>query len=295
MRVLKVYAEVLPTTLGRAMYRINGAIKRYAPSWATFTKERGEADLQILDVIGKGSLDFLYCEKVIILQHCYLTAEADSKNLWNTLFEKSKLVVSYMDLPRLAGTNDFNFYRMPWGIDPVTFNGFPSPKKDIDILSTGYVASTESIQEAYDAVRKVGGSILNIGANFNFGLGFYSLENISEELLRRLYERSKYVIGLRKMEGFELPILEGLACGTRGICYNADHYSHWFGNLVEYVEEDPASLHGAPYSAEVTDAIYKILMAPYRPVTEIERVYVKHRFSWENIMKGFWERVEEVV
>jgi glycosyltransferase involved in cell wall biosynthesis len=292
---MKIYAEVLPTTLGRVVYRINKNLKQFAPPWAEFTKDPTQADVQILDVIGKGSLEFIKNDNLIMFQHCYLTTETSDPAFWYPIFSSAKLVASYIDIPKLLGRDDFNFLRTPWGVDPNSFFSLGPVHKHFDVLSTGYVSSTESIQEAYNAVVRLGGHMVNIGHNFKFGRGFSHAENISDAELRKLYERSRYVIGLRKMEGYELPILEGLLCGTRGICYNSDHYTHWFGDLVEYIEEDPLSLCGVEYSKVVEDQIYNIISEPYREVTKEEKELVINKFSWENIYKRIWKELEKIL
>lgn len=239
-----VYAEVLPSTLGRAMYRINKNMRKYAPSWVTFTDDRANCDLQILDVIGKGSLEFIYNkDNYVFIQHCFNSSDDSSKETWMPYFSKAKLVTGFIDLPRLVNDNSFNYFRNPWGVDPDIFFKTDTEKVNT-VMTTGYVASTESISEVYDAVRSISGDIIHVGGDLKLGTGYKHFENISDKSLVSLYNKSYFISGLRKMEGFELPILEGLLCGTRGITYRSEHYTHWFGDLVEYVEEDDYALIG---------------------------------------------------
>lgn len=292
---MRIYAEVLPKSLGRVVYRINKNLKLYAPPWAEFVKDPTTADVQIMDVIGKGSLEFIKNDNYVILQHCFLITETSDPDFWCPIFDKAKIVISYIDLPTLTKRNSFRFLRTPWGADPSVFFSSNQGQRELTVLSTGYVSSTESIEEAYRAVVRCEGSMINIGHNFRFGSRFSSRENISDEELRRLYEKSKYVIGLRKVEGLELPIIEGLLCGARGICYNADHYKYWFGDLVEYIEEDPLSALGVPYSNYVENQIYELISKPVRVVSEEEKELVRNKFSWETIYKRIWEELEEVL
>jgi hypothetical protein len=288
-----VYAEVLPTSLGRVMYRINKALKQYAPEWVKFTSNKDEADLQILDVIGKGSLEFLYVDNYVLMQHCFLSSDDSSRDFWLPHISKAKMMTSYMNLPSLVGDNSFNFHRMPIGVDPNTFFRTDAEKVNL-VLTTGYVASTESIAEVYDAVRSVSSDMIHVGGNLNLGIGSRHYENISDESLNSLYNKSYYVSGLRKMEGFEAPIIEGLLCGTRGICYNKEHYSYWFGDLVEYVEEDDYAMIGL-YSEKTKEQVESIFKSEYRPVTDKEIQLVKDKFSWEVIMKDFWKELENAL
>ena len=291
---MKIYAEVLPTDLGRVMYRINAALKRYAPSWATFVSRVEDADLQILDVIGDGSFKFLKCSNYILLQHCLLSGNV-GKDYYIPYFRNAKLVSSYMDLYRILGVNDFRFIRLPWGVDPEVFHKLePEEYRLYSVLTTGHVAATESIDEVYRAVEKTGGYVVHVGHNFELGRNFKHFEDITDESLVKLYNQTRYVSGLRKMEGLELPVIEGLLCGARGICYDKDHYRYWYGDLVEYVTEDAEAEMGL-YSPNTMQQVLKILESPLRPVTDQEIELVKHLFSWENIFMKFWKEVELIV
>lgn len=289
-----IYAEVLPSSLGRAMYRINKNMRKYAPEWVEFTDDKSKAEFQILDVIGKGSLEYLYKDNYAILEHCFLSSDDASKETWMPVFDKAKLVGTYMDLPRLIGSNSFNFHRMPWGADPEIFFRLDDAEKYYSILTTGHVAETESIKEVYDALESTSGNIVHVGHDFKLGNRFRHFENISDESLVSLYNKSYYVSGLRKMEGFELPILEGLLCGARGVCYNSEHYSYWYGDLVEYVEEDDYAKLGS-YSERTKQQLEELFSKLYRPVTDGEIELIKTKFSWKSIMQTFWKELENAL
>jgi glycosyltransferase involved in cell wall biosynthesis len=292
---MKVFAEVLPTSLGRAMYRLNKNIKKYAPPHVVFVDNPKSADIQILDVIGKGSLEFLQCKRYVFYQHCYLSSDDASIENWSPLFRDAVMVATYMDLPRVMGYRDgehnFNFYRTAYGADPEAFYK-TSDAKVFTAITIGYVASTESIGEVYDAVKAAGGKQIHVGKNLGLGYNCKTVEGISDSELTKLYNQSLYVSGLRKMEGFEIPIIEGLLCGSRGICYNKDHYSHWFEDLVEYIEEDNYAEIGL-YSDKTREQLVELFTKPYREVTDSEIEHVKEKFSWETITKAFWKRLEE--
>src|SRR5688572_2109297 len=136
---MKVYAEVLPPTLGRAMYRINAQLRLHAPARVVFTSHADEADLQILDVIGAGSMDYLRRPKYVMLQHTFLSAAPD---FWRPHFAGAELVMSYHDLPALMGWSDFAFYRAPWGVDPTAFVD-ERLSRDRAALTTGYDSGGE--------------------------------------------------------------------------------------------------------------------------------------------------------
>lgn len=281
---MKVFAEVLPRNLGLVMYRINKEMKKAAPTGTVFVTNPDEADIQILDIIGLGSLEFLYKkDNYVLLQHCYLTAERQDAAFWVPLFNKAKLVATYMNLQALTGSIDFNFLRMPWGVDGRIFKPIHNIKK-FEIMATGHIADTECIDSAYEACRAVEGKLIHVGANFGWDPRYYvNASNISDLEMSSCYSLSRYTIGMRRGEGFELPILEGLASGSRGITLDTPQYRHWFGDLVEYVPEKNPE--------EITESLIKILTGTYRPVTEEERQFVVSEFSWKNIFSKFWERV----
>ena len=91
-----------------------------------------------------------------------------------------------------------------------------------------------------------------------------------------------YVAGLRRIEGFELPAVEALFCGSRPICFDAPHYRQWFGGLATFIREDTPD--------EVEGALVDIFESDTRPVTADERAEALRRFSWAPLVKGFWER-----
>lgn len=282
---MRIFAEVLPRWVGKVMYRINYEMRRYAPSWAEFVADPTTCDLQILDVIGTGSLEYLYNPKnYVLLQHCYLTAERQDTEFWVPLFRNAKMVTTYMDLQALTKSTDFNMHRMPWGVDTKIFRQLHHEKK-ADIMSTGHVADTECIDSAYKACLATGGRLYHVGTNFKWDTPtYYNTDNITDIEMAGLYSRSRYTIGLRRGEGFELPILEGLACYSRGIALDTPQYRYWYDDLVEYVPEGT--------NDEVTDALTTLLRGPYREVTDAEVQRVKDKFSWDKLFTNFWEHLE---
>ena len=279
---MKVYAEVLPNTLGRAMYRVNKNIKKYAPDRIEFVDKADDADFQILDAIGKGSLEYIRHKNYVVLQHCYVTTETRSLDVWGDFWKNANLVCSYIDLPNLSKFNEFNFLRIPWGVDSNLFYRIAGTPKTYDFLTTGYVAETECIEQAVTAIKAEGKSMVHIGGNLHLN-GIKRFENISDEQMRELYNRSRYTLGLRRLEGFELPIIEGTLCNSRGVCIDDPCYSYWYGNLVEYIADGDFDY--------ITNQLRELLNKPYREVTEKEIQFVKEKFDWEVIMTKIWKRI----
>lgn len=290
---MKVFYEVLPSDLGKVMYRINKYIRESAPSWAEFTTDKDNNDLQILDVIGVGSFNYLYNKKRhILLQHCLASADTPDIGYWAEKWRSAIFIASYLDLPRYP---DCHYLRIPWGVDSKVFYRENQPKT-YEVMTTGYIASTERVTEIAEAVYQRGKKMVHIGGGqardelkkYLDNRTVEMFEGISDDTMRGFYSRSRYVAGMREVEGFELPILEGTLCGARGIVLDLPIYRYWYGDLVEYIQDI-----NLPYDVK---QIYDLLDPErYRPVTYQEEHLVKMRFSWEKIAKEFWKTVEELL
>jgi len=283
---MNVYAEVLPHTLGRVMHRINRELKRHAPPEVRFVQSPQEAQLQVLDVLGTGSPPYLTCAEYAILQHCYNTTETRDQAYWLPLFRRARLVMSYHDLYALTGADDFPFYHAPWGVDGTVFCDHGLGRR-YAILTSGYDLNQEAIGECHEALFTVlggqRGGMIHLGPAFWQHAGFEAYTGITDEELAGVYSRCHYVAGLRRGEGFELPVLEGLACGARPICFDTPGYRYWFGDHAVYVAERPAE--------ELTQELAEVFRQDPDPVTAAEREIVLARFDWAAIFGGLWRRV----
>jgi len=286
---MKVYANVLPPTMGRVMYRINSAIKRYAPDDVQFVNSPEKADLQILDVIGTGNLRYLTGREYIILQHCYRTAETQDPGFWLPIFRRARLVVSYHDLRELTGSDDFPFYRCPWGADPSVFR--PSGlQRTHAIITTGYNDDGEAIRECHDAATSLPKPSIHLNKSHALGwMNGYPLvtviDDVNDAQLASYYSLVDYVSGLRRGEGFELPVVEGLLCGARPIVFDTLGYHYWFTPHAVFLPETSRE--------ELTSLLKTILSSRPLPVTLDERDTVSRKFDWEVIMTRFWQLVYE--
>lgn len=284
---MRVHAEVYPPSLGRVMYRINRAIKRHAPPEVRFVPRPEEADLQIIDAVGTGFIgEGLRHKEFVLLMHTWKTA-GESPSWWTARFREARLVVSFHDLPALAGTDGFAFYRMPWGVDPHVFTLPREPQQDprpLAVLTTGYCDGQEAIRECHEAARRVGLGSAHLNQQFPWMWPeIERKDGISDGALCDLYQRCRYVSGLRRMEGFELPVVEGMACGCRPICFDQPTARYWFGEHALFVPEDDF--------ARLTACLEALFSSPVRTVDKWERLQVVGRFAWSNIIPAFWKRV----
>jgi glycosyltransferase involved in cell wall biosynthesis len=287
-KLMRVYMEVQPPTLSRAMHRVNTALREYAPAEIEFAPTPHVADLQVLHVIGMGSLEYLAREQYVLLQYCFLTTEQPASGcreaFWLSLFRAARLVMSYYDLPSLVGSPDFPFYRTPLGVDGTVFHDRRHLPRPACVLTTGHEASGEAIRECREAAARVNQPMIHVGSDFDFmGDGCLVVNGVSDDRMAELYSEARYVSGLRRGEGFELPIIEGLACGARPICFNQPAYRHWFDDHAVFVPETD--------SITLTEAIAEVLHTTPRPVSPSEREQVLSRFSWKRICEDFWARV----
>jgi glycosyltransferase involved in cell wall biosynthesis len=285
---MRVCVEVQPPWLGMAMHRLNAQLRRHAPAPVRFARTPGEADLQVLDVIGLGSLEYLRHDHYVLIQHCFLTTEqpptGSRAEFWLPLFRSARLVVSHYDLPSLAGASDFPFLRLPLGVDGRVFYDRQRAQRPACVLTTGHDPAGEAIRECRDAAARVNQPMIHVGSHFDFmGDGCLVADRVTDDRLAELYSEARYVSGLRRGEGFELPVVEGLACGARPICFDLPAYRQWFEQYAVFVPDAD--------SATLTDAITEILSTPPRPVSPDERDRVLEVFSWPRICHEFWTRV----
>lgn len=303
---MKVYVKV-PDGLSRAMSRVEKALREFAPTPVPgdsntiyIVNNEPEADLVVLHVIGEEGITEAARlkaagKKYAIIQYCIRTTQKPNTASWFETWVNAEVVWSYYDLKQLMSDDGIseenssqftNFYYAPLGVDADAFRFWSSVPKKFTMFTSGYIAESECAYEAYEAVSALDGKMYHLGPNVfankypgserfvTCGLG------IDDDTLSQMYSRSKYVAGLRRGEGFELPAAEGLICGARPICFNQPHYRQWFSEFAEFIPE------GSP--EEVKHALINLFKRDYNPVTESEINQAKTRFSWPRIIGGFW-------
>lgn len=280
--------------LSRAMDRVAYAMRRYAPPMISIVDHPTLADLVVLHTIGYpetvDTIKWLTAQgqRYAIIQYCLRTTQQPSTRQWAPLWSEADVVWSYYDLKAMCREDetifeDVNFYISPLGADASVFQqGYGA--RTFTILTSGYVAETEGVREAAEAVHRVGGKQFHLGPNLNLnGTQTQYALGISDVALAKAYQSSQFVAGLRRCEGFEMPAAEGLLCGARPIMFDRPHYRRWFDGFAEFIPEGTV--------AEVTDSLEKLFRDGARPVTQAERMAASDYFSWESIVEGFWERV----
>ena len=206
---------------------------------------------------------------------------------WIGIWSQCDLIWSYYDLPSLCAEDgelwafDDRFYHAPLGVD--AFDATLGGVRPFVVCSSGRSWLTESARECALAAEALNRKVLHLGPLFNSRPWVSSISGVIDSDLAALYGQCEFVSGLRRIEGFELPVVEGLLCGARPICFDRPHYRQWFGEFAEFIPEGDRK--------DVLANLVRIFTDGPRPVTEEERHLVRHRFDWSVLLRGMWDRL----
>jgi glycosyltransferase involved in cell wall biosynthesis len=263
-------------------------IMRYAPSEIEFVDSYENADYQVLDIAKLSDFDNVRCKRYVVNFHCRGMWSEENIKDYLPFFKKAIAVYSHIDLkaelPELE-----NFVMGPWGVDHRAFYKTRENKHKFIILNTGSIPQTEGIYESVAAADVIKKDIIHTGPNLGIRNKSYNVckNFLTKEQLRQTYQNCSYTSGMRRKEGFEKTVLEGLLCGSRPICFDTPLYRGWYGNLVEYVVEGDMN--------ETTNGLLSIFTGPYRDVTDEERAMVKKIFSWQNVATNYWKNITKLM
>jgi len=264
------------------MHRVADALERYAPPEIEIVRKPELAALQVLHVIGTNSVEQQVAPHQAIIQYCYRTAGGD-RAFWMKQWKQARAVWSYyalaFDSPR--------FFHAPLGVDGELFRDSVRVR-DIGILSSGYVShpAAEAIEEVARAAALVGLTTAHVGPENVIEHppeGWEAYSEIDDSTLVGLYGRARWVSGLRQVEGFELPVIEGLACGARPIVFDRPEMRMWYSGLASFVPQASGEL--------LIEALTDVLREVPRSVSSKEREHVLEEFSWQSIVSRFWRVV----
>lgn len=285
---MKIYVAP-PSHLSRAMFRVAKALERYAPDWVQIVKQQRDADLVVLHVIGldaqlwKPDTPFAMIQYCDGPQHPYFNPRS-----WQKMWNDAALVWSYYDLsPYISSLAKF-FYA-PMGLDQA-FIPEPILTDRKLVISSGYVngPGAEAIEEIALAAHNVGLATVHIGpvpTNLTRTLpsSWKYLYDITDAQLASLYAHARWVSGLRFYEGFELPALEGLACGARPILFDRADMRQWYDGHGVFIPECAG--------ISLIQHLITVFQNPPEPVSPQERAHIITRFSWRTIVNDFWKRL----
>lgn len=278
----------------RAMVRIANALTQYKPENVTIVDTIAEADLVVLYAIGPDTLQtvtdlLIINKKYAIVQCCFKTSGLFVES-WAQIWKNASLVWSYYDLLEHIQSN---FYHAPLGIDDVfkpEIEPLLAQERDIAIISSGFVSGgpSEAIEEVANAALRLGQRVIHIGPRNVSGMNSrteksWKAVQPDDKELAKLYSRSRFVSGLRHVEGFEMPVIEGLSCGAIPIVFDRPEMRSWFDGFAHLIPE----CHGR----ELEDLIANILTGvSCSSVDMIEQV--RRRFNWQTIASGFWSKIQ---
>jgi glycosyltransferase involved in cell wall biosynthesis len=286
--LLRVYLDP-PEKMSMAMQRVASALRYTAPEGIKIVRRQKEADLSILHVIGWEGLEKETAKgPYAIIQYCMRTTEKPHTSDWLDVWKHAAAVWSYYDLRRLCQADhvDFegNLLVAPLGVEQKIFHSNGINNRSYVIFTSGYLAEPESVESVAAAVERVGGRMIHLGPNLYLGDHVESYTDIDDIYLAALYRQCRFVSGLRRGEGFELPAAEGLLCGCRPILYDQPHYRLWYDKWGLFIPEESPEV--------VESALVRIFKDSLdQTVTESEIRQASERFHWESVTSRFWERI----
>jgi hypothetical protein len=292
---MKVFTEFTENMVkSPAVDRIVAAIKRYAPKEIKFVDSKNDADLVVLQAYGRKEHLKIEIDRLMgtgkeyaIIQLCIKSTRNPYAADWLPIWKDAKVVWSYYDLPARCKEEglvpNFKFYHAPLGLDDAFRNPPLSSKKEYIVASSGLGFLIESVRECYYAAQAVGGKVFHVGPTVTDKPGIDFSDGMSDTELAKKYAQCEFVSGLRRNEGFEFPVIEGLMCGARPVVFDRPDNHYWFGKLVTYIPE--TSRDG------IVENLAKVLKEGAKPVTKEEIEEAKKRFDWEPIIKGFWKKI----
>lgn len=284
---MKVYLEA-EQWMSLGIKRVVTALKAYKPDSVTLVETPEEADLHIVHMVGNGQKPACQTGRpYAMIQYCMRTTETPFAQDWVSLWQNARAVWSYYDLLSIAledgaETSGVQFYHAPLGVESVFRPSFPV-RKCFLIGTSGYIADTEGVRECAAVATRLGRRQFHLGPDLGLGNNVMFATGLEDELVADFWSQCSFVAGLRRIEGFELPVLEALMCGSRPIVFDRPHYRQWFAEHAEYVPEVAPD--------ELVDRLYAIMSKPVRAVTPAERSQVARTFDWKMITAGFWEAV----
>lgn len=272
-----------------SMFRIAHALGTRAPKGVQIVVDASTADVQLLHTIGFDAKEKLRTKEYIVAQYCGSLCADDSR--WQELWQGARFVWSYYDLAKHMPRGS-RFVHTPLGLDNAFVKSAMRAEeadRSLLVMTSGRVTNeaAEAIQEVAMAVDRVKGQMVHLGPTVIEGWeGEYpscwqAQEGISDQGLTQLYEECQFVSGLRHGEGFEMPVIEGLACGARPIVFERPDMRMWYDGIAEFVPE----CHGE----ELTDRIVHVFKnSAMGPVNSTLRRWVVEQFSWDAIAAEFW-------
>jgi 2-polyprenyl-3-methyl-5-hydroxy-6-metoxy-1,4-benzoquinol methylase len=273
------------------MHRVSDALTARPAPGVEIVDNPKAANVQVLHVVGDGQHAMEVAghpKNYAVIQYCYASAHAKMEDLIK-LWRGAKTVWSYYDLQSVVPSGT-PFYQAPLGVDEAFRQPFNGKPRGVGILTSGYVSGpgAEAIEEVAIAADRLRLPVVHLGPEDIVGMksrhgDWQSVSGITDTELADLYRQSRWVSGLRYIEGFELPVLEGLCCGARPIVFDRPDMRQWYDGHAVFIPE----LQGE----ELVDCLEEVLSSEPEPVTAEEQKSILERFDWGRILPGFWNKM----
>ena len=245
-----------------------------------------DSDIVVMHVNGRLEKNLQKAENIlkdgkqyIVVQYALKSTQKPKAADWIKLWRGARFVWSYYNIAAICKeegiTVDFRTCETPLG---TRFEGSPKEQKNFIVTTSGLDYLTESVKECVRAAKDCERRVFHVGPNLRIQNIIYS-DGLPDSELIRHYEQCEFASGLRRIEGFELPAIEGLMCGARPIVFNQPHYKKWYGNFAEYIDENDRE--------SVYRDLYRLFKKGARPVTKDEIDSAKKLFNWDLILDVF--------
>jgi hypothetical protein len=267
---------------GRAFNRIEDALHKY--SYGVEWTDLEHCDVAIVNVVGGGEASVIQNaldnhKKTVIFQHCYFTSMYDN---WLDYWKQANLTISFHDLQSYT-PEKFNFYSTPLGADTEYFKNY-NQERTVRAFTTGHVAETENIDKIYQACKESGHTLYHTGENFRYGSNYRFLSYMSDLAFVNMLNSTSYIPCLREIEGFEMMGVEGLFCGARPIVPKLPTY-RWYEGHAEFVDTQN----------NLVEQLVNIFNREPKPISKEEYYEIDRKFSWKNIVKNIFEKIDESI
>lgn len=206
-------------------------------------------------------------------------------------------IIQYLNVPGSKVTS------IPWGVNREMFKPTNDDEylKNIGIEGFYYFTSSANhprknlplLLESYREYLKLGGRgqlvVLNPEEEHLHGIidlieegRIVILRKISDKELAALYTNAKCSLVLSSYEGFGLPVLESLACGTQVLCARNSSLVEAGGGVVDYIDEMNSTIIAHKIlnydTKEKTDMLDEVLLEEHL-----------QKFTWEKCARKYIE------
>ena len=291
---MKVYLH--PNTNSKGIVRVADALTKYMPSSCELVDYASEADLEIIHVIGRRDTLQRRIDKInrehrhyAMIQYVLRSSKNPDCHDWIDMWNGAKLVWSYYDLKELCNADEiddtrFGFYYAPLGVDSTVFKDLKIVNKPFIVGACSKHALAEGARECAFASKITYKKMFFLGHELRRGNDIVCKSKLTDGQVAIYWNQCRFVSGLRRIEGFEFPVIEGALCGAIPIVYDRPEMRKWFNEFAIFIPEGTRD--------QVIDYLTNIFLVDgVMSITQSMKDLIKDRFNWETIIKGFWERI----